>query len=103
MAIDTEDKRRSIIGVGAPYRIVLPTANANINHCDRAHTVGSYSMEVLCQDTESYATSENNYTEGSVVLFIGLTKITHGGTDFTTISSVPTNRFNKYKYYGHHT
>lgn len=42
MAIDSEDKRRSVLGFGLPYMAVAPNPDGTINAADREHIAGFY-------------------------------------------------------------
>ncbi len=42
MAVDTRNERCSAIGVGLPFRLVLPNADGTVNQADRQHVAYLY-------------------------------------------------------------
>lgn len=42
MAIDTQEKRLSLIGYGLPWRITLPYPDGGLDQGDRQHLLGLY-------------------------------------------------------------
>lgn len=42
MAVDTRNKRASVLGIGLAFRLVLPAPDASVDTADRAHVAYSY-------------------------------------------------------------
>jgi hypothetical protein len=49
MAIDTEDKRRSVHGTGGPFAVIAPRPDGGLNEFDRRHAAGLYRGQLIAQ------------------------------------------------------